>query len=522
MVDYTVSPVPEVVREYVQELYAAMGENNLPAMRHAYYSRWTELTKMFYNEAEWPEPDAISHLVEGNEVFLLCYKELYFRHIFVHGSPHLHHRMSSWNNYRALFDTFLDGSATAELELPLEWVNDMLDEFLYQFQDFCQFRAKVHELTSDDIKFVEANPEMWKVQTVLGYLSSFVDRSGVAKTLRALKVSSKMDASGDVRLPVLYSLGFFSLVGLCRTHCLLGDYRLAAKVLAPIDLDDKRGIFTVITAAHITLFYYLGFSYMMMGRYADALNIFTSILISLRTSKGRTDSFSDDSIMSKYGKILALTAISFSLTPGFRLDETVKHVLMDKYAEKLKFMANSGRGAFQELFNYASPRFISPSTPDFRANVVQRPRDVQLKWFLDDVDQQLNAPTITSYIKMYKSVSTSKLAKFCNVSEKKLRENLVATKNRSVQMVHPGDSSPVIDSVPTSVSNLNYYIVDDMVHITETKRRQTYAKYFLDSAMKMNRMARDVSNFGTQKGGKRRYYSKQGKNNNHHHQHKQQ
>ena len=177
-----------------------------------------------------------------------------------------------------------------------------------------------------------------------------------------------MDESGDVRLPAIYSFGFFSLVGLCRVHCLLADYRLAVKSLAPIDIDDKRGIFTIVTACHITLFYYLGFSYMLMGRYADALNVFSAILISLRTSKGRTDSFADDSIMSKYGKICALAAISYSLTPGFRLDETVKQVLKDKYAEKIKFMTSGARGAFQELFGFAAPKFISPAMPNFASS----------------------------------------------------------------------------------------------------------------------------------------------------------
>ena len=53
--DYTVSPVPEVVREYIVELIGAMEDNDLPAMRRLYYGKWTELTKMFYNESEWPE-----------------------------------------------------------------------------------------------------------------------------------------------------------------------------------------------------------------------------------------------------------------------------------------------------------------------------------------------------------------------------------------------------------------------------------------------------------------------------------
>lgn len=36
-------------------------------------------------------------------------------------------------------------------------------------------------------------------------------------------------------------LGYFSLISLCRLHCLLGDYYQALKVLDNIDLNKKVG-----------------------------------------------------------------------------------------------------------------------------------------------------------------------------------------------------------------------------------------------------------------------------------------
>jgi translation initiation factor 3 subunit L len=38
-------------------------------------------------------------------------------------------------------------------------------------------------------------------------------------------------------------LGYFSIVGLLRMHCLMGDYWLALKTLDPIDLSKKVGAF---------------------------------------------------------------------------------------------------------------------------------------------------------------------------------------------------------------------------------------------------------------------------------------
>ena len=42
--------------------------------------------------------------------------------------------------------------------------------------------------------------------------------------------------------PLYQMLGYFSLISLCRLHCLLGDYYQALKVLDNIDLNKKVGI----------------------------------------------------------------------------------------------------------------------------------------------------------------------------------------------------------------------------------------------------------------------------------------
>ena len=58
-------------------------------------------------------------------------------------------------------------------------------------------------------------------------------------------------------------VGYFSLVGLLRVHCLLADYRLALQSVSSIDLG-KKGLFTRVTACHISIFYYVGFAYLMV------------------------------------------------------------------------------------------------------------------------------------------------------------------------------------------------------------------------------------------------------------------
>jgi len=72
-------------------------------------------------------------------------------------------------------------------------------------------------------------------------------------------------------------LGYFSIIGLLRVHCLLGDYSLALKTMENVELHN-RNFFIRVSACHVTTYYYVGFAYMMMRRYSDAIKIFISVL----------------------------------------------------------------------------------------------------------------------------------------------------------------------------------------------------------------------------------------------------
>ena len=119
-------------------------------------------------------------------------------------------------------------------------------------------------------------------------------------------------------------VGYFSLVGLLRVHCLLADYRLALQSVSSIDLG-KKGLFTRVTACHISIFYYVGFAYLMviagrptrgvlthapprntnrpcsrMRRYSDAVRTFSNILFYIaRTKQYHTRSYQYDQIVKK-------------------------------------------------------------------------------------------------------------------------------------------------------------------------------------------------------------------------------
>ena len=145
---------------------------------------------------------------------------------------------------------------------------------------------------------------------VLFYLHALVDKSCIVATLKGESPKSAF-ASNE-----LYKMmGYFALVGLLRVQCLLGDYRLALSTIAPMDLS-KKGLFTRVTACHISVFYYVGFAYLMMRRYADATKTFSSILFYIgRTKQYHTRSYQYDQIIKKNEQMYALLAIVLCLCP---------------------------------------------------------------------------------------------------------------------------------------------------------------------------------------------------------------
>src|SRR5947209_3455410 len=98
--------------------------------------------------------------------------------------------------------------------------------------------------------------------------------------------------------PLYRMLGYFSIIGLLRVHCLLGDFTLALKTLDDIELN-KKAVFARVMAAHFTTYYYVGFSYMMMRRYADAIRMFSHILVYVSRTKNFTKNAQYDSITKK-------------------------------------------------------------------------------------------------------------------------------------------------------------------------------------------------------------------------------
>jgi translation initiation factor 3 subunit L len=319
------------------------------------------------------------------------------------------------------------------------WAWDVIDEFIYQFNSFCSYRQKValKAENEEEIQLLRDNPNTWGCYSVLNVLYSLIQRSQISEQLAAMKRGEDQSQyAGEYGNRPLYKmLGYFSIIGLLRVHCLLGDFSLALKTLDDIELN-KKAMFARVMAAHFTTYYYVGFSYMMMRRYADAIRMFSHILVYVSRTKNFQKNAQYDSITKKNDQMYALIAICVAFHPT-RLDDTIHTALREKYGEQFNRLQRGGPESlplFEELFRSACPKFISPTPPEFdNPEINIDPVEHHLRIFMDEVKNNMWSPTVKSYLKLYTTMDLKKLAGFLEVEPEKLRNWLLVNKQRSRQ-----------------------------------------------------------------------------------------
>ncbi|RZC06417.1 Eukaryotic translation initiation factor 3 subunit L isoform C [Glycine soja] len=407
--------VPDSVKSFVVHLYRHIREKNVYEIHQMYESSFQTLSERLFKDTPWPSVDAVAHYVDNDHVFCLLYREMWFRHLYARLTPTLRQRIDSWDNYCSLFQVVLHG--VVNMQLPNQWLWDMVDEFVYQFQSFCQYRAKMKNKTEQEIALLRQFDQAWNVFGVLNFLQALVEKSAIIQILE----------------------------------------------------QEKEGLeqFTATDG------------------YVEAIREFNKILLYIfKTKQYHQKSPQYEQILKKNEQMYALLAISLSLCPQSRLvDETVNSQLREKYGEKMVRMQRYDDEAFaiyDELFSYACPKFITPSAPSFEEPLVNYNQDayrLQLKLFLYEAKQQQLLSGVRTFLKVYSTISLTKLASYMEVDEPTLRTILMTYKHKT----HAVDS----DGKITSNADLDFYINDDTIHVMESKPAKRYGDYFLRQIVKL-------------------------------------
>ena len=290
-------------------------------------------------------------------------------------------------------------------------------------------------------------------------------------------------------------LGYFSLIGLLRLHSLLGDYYQALKVLENIELN-KKSMYSRVPACQITTYYYVGFGYMMMRRYADAVRTFSSILVYIQRTRTmfQTRTYQNDQINKQTEQMYTLLAICLVLHPQ-RIDEAIQSTLREKVlAEKMTRMSRNDTNEFTACFSFACPKFLSPIPPSYDSNAsnnYMEPLQQQLKVFLDEVAQQQQIGVMRSYLKLYTTMPMEKMAAFQDLTEENFRNALLCFKHKMRNMVWTKGTSSLQGEFQSD-SEVDFYIDKNMIHIADTKVAQRYGDFFIRQIHKLEEVSRGL------------------------------
>jgi translation initiation factor 3 subunit L len=497
--------VPENVKKFLVYLHNCINEGMIFEIQNLYENTFPKLSEQLFDKSPWPNDQAISHLVDDDHVFLTLYMELYYRHIYAKMQPNLEQRFNSFYNYCELFNYILNSSEPVPLELPDQWLWELIDEFVYQFQSFTQYKASVSSKTPDEIDSLNNNSKVWDVLCVLNVLHYLIDKSKIKSQLEVYASGGDPDSVAGVfgRHSLYKMMGYFSLVGLLRVHSLLGDYYQAIKVLENVELY-KKSAYSHVPGCQISTAYYVGFAYMMMRRYADAIRTFSGILLYVQRTKQlfASRSYQNDQINKQTEQMYHLLAICLVLHPQC-IDEGLQQALRDKnYHEKMYKMQCGGLEEFESCFQFACPSLYPPNPDNPNEDYVREAIKHQTHVFMEEVIQQKMLPTIRSYLKLYTTLPLSKLATFMistqqnenidlNEEVAKLTIYLLCFKHKMKNIVWTKGPSG-LDGKFQSGSELDFYIDHDMIHIADTKVAHRYGDFFIRKILKFEELNRKL------------------------------
>jgi len=480
--------LPDAVDHFLGLLLNGLQTRNVPELHSLYEKTFNQISDKHYKNTKWPSTEAVEEQVSREPLFLIFYKELYYRHIYSRLSIQYVDRQGSWENYCRLLDLIIDDLQDGDelsLALPAQWIWDMLDEFIYHYQTYCNFRNKAVKIQRDkEIAQIREHPEVYDTKKVLNYLHQLIRASLIEEYLQ--NPSNPHERTGgaftdeSVRL-----IGYSALMQLLRMHCLLGDYHLAMQTIQHIDFHVEVPLFYQIPACHVTLYYYMGFSYLMLRRYVDCIRAFSDILAFLSKTAGvNSTSYQYDAMMKKQDQMYALLLLAHALCPR-PLDDAILNTIKEKHGEKQVRLARGEELCFEELFSYACPKFITGSPPDFDASEgfnANEAHQRQLHLFLQEVKQQQFLPRIGAYMKLYTAITTAKLAALCEMDEEALRDQLMCVIHKTRQIVR--DSGAPMDGKLKTESEVEFYLDGDMVHINAHREERPHADVFLEHIIK--------------------------------------
>lgn len=507
---------PEEVQDFLLGLFMEVYARNVDNIRKLYENDFYQITEKYYENTRWPSLLEVQMFYEDmgrfHSLILTLYAELYYRHVFAKCTDTVTwiDRKNAWENYKSLLEHFIEEEIRAKeennvkrLRLPMQWVWDILDEFAYQFQDTCRWRSKFMKKFYEGIanscedeqqrilQAVIADAEVWKGSVVFELLLSLVEVSDLHTFLK--KTKEDINRMNTMEIELKYQLGYFSTVTLLRLYVLIGDCYTGLQMINNLEIS-PRALYFKVPACHVSLCYHMGFAYMMLRRYNDAIRISSQLLIYVSKQKSylSTQTYQHSTMLRTVDRMYLVVLLCQALCNNFKLDETVGQTVKEKYSDKFYKLQQDNENTYKEVFLNACPKYINPVMPEsirsfddggeYFNTAFHEPTNRQLNLFMKEALCLKKVSNIRSFAKLYNNIQLQKLASLMGTKDKdvddSVRSDMMCVKHKCRQQVWKNGLLLSGDLISLSYE-IDFTLDYDMIHIKGLKSKKLYVEYFL-------------------------------------------
>jgi translation initiation factor 3 subunit L len=255
---------------------------------------------------------------------------------------------------------------------------------------------------------------------------------------------------------------------------------------------EPKGLYNAVPNCLVTLHFYVGFGHMMQRNYAEAIRIFVNCLLYVQRTRNighqQQKTLQFDVISKTNDQIYKCLAICLTLQPQ-RIDETIDAQLTEKMGDAMSRMQKGEISEFESCFNIGCPKFVCPILSQLdiaNGTLSKEPINQQSRVFMEEIKQQSQIPILRGYLKLYSTMPLSKLAAFVDWPEEKLLSYLLSFKHK--MFVGAKDSGVEVEDI----SDLDFYIDKDMIHIADTKVARRYGEYFIRHIQKLAELNKNL------------------------------
>jgi len=117
----------------------------------------------------------------------------------------------------------------------------------------------------------------------------------------------------------------------------------------------------------------------------------------------------------------------------------------------------------------------------------------QMRVFLMTVRRHARLPLMRSYLKLYTTLGTERLAGFLGLeNETQLKELLLMYKRTSRQLKWPGEGG-LLAAERVSTTDLDFCVKENVIQVSETKVARRYGDWFARNGIKLQDLASSLS-----------------------------